>query len=97
MLKFVYPICCGMDVHKSFLIACIAATNDKGMTTYKKKRFSTFTYDLRRCASWLAENNCADVCMEWHHTFCRVSCFGEHPRISEEYKKTAQPPYFFGS
>ena len=56
MLKIVYPICCGMDVHKSFVVACIA--------TYKSKRFSTFTGELRRCAAWLAENNCKDVCME---------------------------------
>lgn len=64
MLKIVYPICCGMDVHKSFVVACIATTNDCGATTYKSKRFSTFTNDLRRCASWLAENHCKDVCME---------------------------------
>lgn len=64
MLKIVYPICCGMDVHKNFVVACIAATDEKGVTTYKKKRFSTFTCDLRRCASWLAENGCTDVCME---------------------------------
>ena len=64
MLKIVYPICCGMDVHKSFLVACIAATNSQGVTTYMSKRFSTFTGDLRRCAAWLAEHNCKDVCME---------------------------------
>jgi len=64
MLKIVYPVCCGIDVHKSFIVACIATTDDKGITTYKKKRFSTFTGDLRRCASWLANNNCKDVCME---------------------------------
>lgn len=64
MLKIVYPICCGMDVHKSFVVACIAATNGHGVTTYKSKRFSTFTGDLRRCAAWLIENNCKDVCME---------------------------------
>jgi Transposase and inactivated derivatives len=64
MLKIVYPICCGMDVHKSFLVACIASTNGQGVTSYKSKRFSTFTGDLRRCAEWLAENNCKDVCME---------------------------------
>lgn len=64
MLKIVYPVCCGMDVHKSFLVACIASTNDHGVTTYKSKRFSTFTGDLRRCAAWLSENNCKDVCME---------------------------------
>ena len=64
MLKIVYKTCCGMDVHKSFLVACIASTNEHGVTSYKSKRFSTFTGDLRRCAAWLAENNCADVCME---------------------------------
>ncbi len=64
MLKIVYPICCGMDVHKSFLVACIASTNEHGVTSYKSKRFSTFTGDLRRCAAWLIENNCTDVCME---------------------------------
>ena len=64
MRKIVYPICCGMDVHKSFVVACIASTNDHGVTTYKSKRFSTFTGDLRRCAAWLAENDCKDVCME---------------------------------
>lgn len=64
MLKIVYPICCGMDIHKSFLVACIASTNKQGVTTYKSKRFSTFTGDLRRCAAWLAEHDCKDVCME---------------------------------
>ena len=64
MLKIVYPICCGMDVYKSFLVACIASTNQQGVTSYKSKRFSTFTGDLRRCVAWLAENNCQDVCME---------------------------------
>ena len=64
MLKIVYPVCCGMDVHKSFVYACIASTNEQGVTTYKSKRFSTFTKDLRFCAEWLAANNCRDVCME---------------------------------
>ena len=64
MLKIVYPICCGMDVHKNFLVACIASTNQQGVTSYKSRRFSTFTGDLRLCAQWLAENDCKDVCME---------------------------------
>ena len=64
MLKIVYPLCCGVEVHKSFVVACIATTNDHGVTNYKSKRFSTFTGDLRRCADWLSENNCKDVCME---------------------------------
>jgi predicted transposase len=51
MPKIVHPICCGIDVHKSFVVACIATTNEKFITTYSKpKRFSTFTNDLRRLA-----------------------------------------------
>lgn len=64
MLKIVYHVCCGMDVHKSFVVACIASTDDKGVTTYKSKRFSTFTKGLRELNQWLLANNCKDVCME---------------------------------
>ena len=64
MLKIVYPICCGMDVHKSFVYACVASTDNKGVTTYKSHRFSTFTKGLRELNLWLLQNNCRDVCME---------------------------------
>ena len=63
-LKIVYPICCGMDVHRDFVIACIASTNAQGVTQYQSRRFSTYTGGLRECATWLEENNCRDVCME---------------------------------
>lgn len=63
-LKIVFPCCCGVDIHKNFLVACIATTDNNGVTTYMSKRFSTFTGDLRRLATWLADNNCRDVCME---------------------------------
>lgn len=64
MLKIVYPVCCGIDVHKNFLVACIASTDNRGVTSYKSKRFSTYSSDLRLCRDWLADNNCKDVCME---------------------------------
>lgn len=63
MLKIVYPICCGIDVHKDFVYACIATT-ENGVTTYKSHCFSTFTKGLRELLSWLLANNCKDVCME---------------------------------
>jgi transposase len=64
MLRIVYPVCCGLDVHKSFVFACIAATDENGVTTYQSKKFSTFTNELKELAEWLARNNCRDVCME---------------------------------
>lgn len=63
-VEIVYPICCGMDVHKSFIVACIAVTDERSHTEHHIKRFSTFTGDLRRLADWLASFNCRDVCME---------------------------------
>ena len=64
MLKIVHPICCGVDVHKTFLVATIAKTDAKNLTTYQTKRFSTFTKDLRSFAAWLGQYNCSRVCME---------------------------------
>jgi len=63
-LKIVYPVCCGMDVHRDFVIACIATTNSQGVTDYLSKRFSTYSGGLRDLAAWLLANNCKDVCME---------------------------------
>ena len=64
MLKIVYPICCGLDVHKSFVCACIASTDSCGVTTYRSHRFSTFTNGLKSLLQWLLKNQCHDVCME---------------------------------
>ena len=63
-VDIVYPVCCGMDVHKNFLVACIATTDERSNTTHQIRRFSTFTGDLRKLADWLAQNNCRNVCME---------------------------------
>lgn len=63
-LKIVYEICCGIDVHKTFVVACIASTNKQGITTYKSHRFSTYTKGLKELLQWLLESNCKDVCME---------------------------------
>lgn len=63
-LRIVHPICCGIDVHKSFVVACIASTDDKGITSYKSRRFSTFSKDLRLLSDWLSLHHCHDVCME---------------------------------
>lgn len=64
MLKIVYTICCGIDIHKKFIVACIASTDIKNVTTYKSKRFSTFTNGLRELSQWLDSNSCVEVCME---------------------------------
>ena len=63
-LKIVYKICCGIDVHKTFVVACVASTSDKGITSYESHRFSTYTSGLKTLLQWLIDRNCKDVCME---------------------------------
>jgi len=46
MLKIVHPVYCGIDGHKKFVIATIAATNSNNTTTYQTRTFKTFTRDL---------------------------------------------------
>jgi len=63
-LKIVYPVCCGVDVHKTFLVATIITTTQIIEPHYQKKRFSTHNGDIKKFANWLLSNNCRDVCME---------------------------------
>ena len=94
-LKIVYPICCGMDVHRDFVIACVASTNSQGVTSYASRRFSTFSGGLRDLRDWLAEHECKDVCMEstgkyWFpvHNILEATCnvVVSHPKFVKAIK-----------
>ena len=54
ILKVVYPVCYGVDVHKSFFIATIISTTSDIQPNYSRKRFSTFNNDIVRFADWLS-------------------------------------------
>lgn len=56
--------CCGLDVHKTWIYACIGITDTNGRTEYKQARFSSFSKGLQELADWLAKYSCTDVCME---------------------------------
>lgn len=56
--------CCGLDVHKTWIFACIGITDSRSRTEYKQARFSSFTKGLQELSDWLAKYNCSDVCME---------------------------------
>jgi transposase len=63
-MKVIYPICCGVDVHKTMIVATIAATDKNGVTHYLAETFSTINADLFRFRDWLTSHGCFDVCME---------------------------------
>ena len=64
MLSVKHFVCCGIDVHKKFVVATIAVTDYRGVTSYIQKRFATFNSDLKALKKCLLDHNCTEVCME---------------------------------
>ena len=63
-MKVTFQTCCGVDVHKSFLVATIIKTTGGIEPSYQKRRFSTFKNSILEFKKWLLENECLYVCME---------------------------------
>ena len=63
-MKVTFQTCCGVDVHKSFLVATIIKTSSSIEPSYQKRRFSTFNNSILEFKKWLLENECLYVCME---------------------------------
>jgi hypothetical protein len=64
MLSVKHFVCCSIDVHKKFVVATIAVTDYRGVTSYIQKRSATFNSDLKALKKWLLDHNCTEVCME---------------------------------
>ena len=62
-MEVIYPKACGVDVHKTFIVAVICDSTNQ-IPKYFKKRFSTFNNSLIGFRDWLLENGCQNVCME---------------------------------
>lgn len=62
--KIIKNNCCGLDIHKTWIYACIGITDPQSRTEYKQARFSSFTKGLNELCDWLAKYNCTDICME---------------------------------
>ena len=63
-MEVVYPCCCGLDVHKKSITACVLWAEAKGKSRKEKRRFGTFTHDLLQLADWLGESGVTHVAME---------------------------------
>ena len=64
MFKIFRHICCGLDVHKTWIYACIGITDSNSRTEYQEARFSAFSQGLRQLSDWLQSYSCSEVCME---------------------------------
>ena len=49
-MQVLYPCCCGLDIHKKFVVACVLTTNAEGHVQKESRTFSTMTQDLTGAA-----------------------------------------------
>lgn len=59
-MDVIYEVCCGIDVHKNKLVACLKTKGKKDVI----KEFSGQTEDIKSMANWLKENKCEKIAME---------------------------------
>ena len=55
----VYERCCGIDVHKKIVVACLRCGRKQEL-----REFGTTTKELLRLADWLIQNDCQMIAME---------------------------------
>jgi transposase len=63
-MRIVYARCCGLDVHKKSISACLLVPDEKGGTRQEVRRFGAMTRDLLLLSDWLAANQVTHVAME---------------------------------
>lgn len=63
-MEVVHERCCGLDVHKKVVVACLLTPGEGGRPERKLKSFGTTTRQLLALAEWLMAAGCTHVAME---------------------------------
>ncbi len=56
-VSVIHPVCCGLDVHKKKISACLITVGALGDEKHEVREFGTFTDDLAELRQWILEND----------------------------------------
>jgi len=70
-MDVIYPRCCGLDVHKKTVVACLVTPGAGPAPRKEVRTFGTTPDELRALAAWLVETGCTHAALEgtgvyWH-------------------------------
>jgi transposase len=63
-MKDVLEICCGLDIHRDTVVACLLKGSIDGLPSKEIRTFSTLLPGLEELKTWLEEEKCYHVAME---------------------------------
>ena len=63
-MNVVHACCCGLDVHKKTVVACLIGSGANGEQHKQIRTFSTMKADLQALLAWLKAATCTHVAME---------------------------------
>lgn len=64
MMRVMHARCCGLDVHKKSVVACVICTQADGTVQQQTRTFGTMTADLLALADWLSVLGVTAVALE---------------------------------
>jgi transposase len=63
-MQVVYERCCGLDVHKKVVVACLMTLTAKGQRRKEIRSFATMTRDLLMSLDWLRAAGWTHIALE---------------------------------
>ena len=63
-MEVVHRRCCGLDVHKKSVVACVLLSDPSGPPQREVRTFGTFTHEVLALADWLAEQQVTHIALE---------------------------------
>jgi transposase len=64
LMEVVYEYCCGLDIHKKTVVACIVVPGPANKPVKEIRTFNTMTADLLELADWLTACRVTHVALE---------------------------------
>ena len=65
-MDVLYERCCGLDIHKKTVVACVVTPGPRGKPQKVIRTFGTMTEDLLALGDWLAAHEVTQVAMGEH-------------------------------
>ena len=63
-MEIIHRCCCGLDVHKKMIVACLIVLDAAGQRQKEIRVFGSMTKDILALADWLTGAGCTHVAME---------------------------------